>query len=75
MELIINIKEEQKAGFFLKLLQEFDFIEVTEIKEDGTVFPEEHKKLLEERLKRIENDETNFRAWDDIKQKYEKKTI
>jgi len=72
MELTITIKEEKKRAFFLKLLHEFDYIEIIDIKEDDTLFPTEHKVLLEERLKRIENDETSFRSWDTIKKRYEK---
>jgi hypothetical protein len=75
MELTINIKEQQKISFFLKLLQEFDYIEIMDIKEDETPFSGEHKALLEERLKKIETGETSFRNWDTIKQKYEEKTI
>ena len=65
----------QKIAFFLKLLHEFDYIEIMDIKEDETPFPQEHKRLLEERLERIENGETSFRSWDIIKQKYERKAI
>ncbi len=75
MELTINIKEHHKADFFIKLLKEFDFIEITNIKDDDILLPQEHKKILEKRLKQIDNDETNFRDWDEIKQEYEKKTI
>ncbi len=75
MELTINIKEQQKVAFFLKLLHEFSYIEIMDIKEDETPFPNEHKKLLESRLERIENNEATFKSWDLIKAKYEKKEI
>ncbi len=75
MELTINIKEQQKIAFFLKLLHEFDYIEITDIKEDETPFPQEHRQLLEQRLKRIEKGEASFKSWDEIKQKYEKRAI
>lgn len=75
MELTINIKEQQKIAFFLNLLHEFNYIEIMDIKEDETPFPDEHKKLLESRLKRIKNNETSFKSWDLIKEKYEKKAI
>jgi len=75
MELTINITEQHKIAFFLKLLHEFNYIEILDIKEDDTSFPDEHKKLLEKRLKRIENNETTFKNWDLIKEKYERKSI
>jgi hypothetical protein len=75
MELTINIKEQQKTAFFLKLLQEFDYIEITDIKDDEGTISEEHKALIDRRLNQIENGETSFQAWDIIKQKYEKKAI
>ncbi len=75
MELTINIKEQDKINFFLKLLQEFDYIEILDIKEDETEFLPEHKILLKERLKRIEQGKTSFKEWNVIKQKYAKKAM
>ncbi len=75
MELTINIKEQSKLAFLIQLLQEFEYVEIVDIKEDETVIPVEHQKLLEKRLKHIEKGETTFRSWDLIKKKYEKKAI
>ena len=75
MELTISIKEQTKIVFFIKLLQEFNYVEILDIKEESAPLPVEHKKLLEERLQRIERGETTFRSWDLIKKKYEKETI
>jgi len=72
MELTINIKEQSKIAFFIKLLEEFDYVEILDVKEDETSFPTEHKNILDKRLERIEKGETTFKKWDEIKQKYEK---
>ncbi len=32
--------------------------------------PEWHKKLLDERLSRMENGEANFKNWEELKKKY-----
>jgi hypothetical protein len=74
MELTINIKEQSKLSFLLQLLQEFDYVEILEIKDDAGI-PIEHLELLEKRLKQIENGETSFKRWDLIKKKYEKKAV
>lgn len=75
MEVTINIKEQKKTAFIINLLHEFNYIEIMDIKEDETSFPNEHKELLKSRLERIENNETTFKSWDLIKEKYEKKPI
>ena len=74
MQLTINITEKDKNSFFINLLQELDFIEILDIKEDITYFPKEHK-VLEERLKKIVSGETKFKSWDIIKKKYENRAI
>jgi len=75
MELTVSIKEQSKIAAFLKLINDIDYIEVVSIKEDNNELSEEHKHLLDQRLKRIENGETTFVAWEKIKQKYEKNTL
>ena len=75
MELTISIKEQTKLAFFVKLLQEFEYVEIIDIKEDTPLLPNEHRELLKNRLKRIEKGETSFKSWDLIKKKYEKATI
>jgi len=71
MELTISIKEQSKLAFFIKLLQEFSYIEILDINENILSIPVEHKLLLEQRLQRIINGETTFKSWDLIKEKYE----
>lgn len=71
MELTINIKEQAKIAFFIKLLEEFDYVEILDIKEDVSL-PIEHKNLLDKRLESIEKGEVTFKKWDEIKQKYER---
>ena len=75
MELTICIKEQTKLAFFIKLMQEFEYVEIIDIKEDETPFPIEHKELLDKRLEKIERGETSFKSWDVIKTKYENKAI
>ncbi len=55
----------------MSLLQEFHYIEITDMQDDTPNFPDEHKTLLDERLVRIERGETSFRSWEIIKQRYE----
>ncbi len=74
IELKISIQEE-KLSFFIQLLKEFEYIDILEIKEEDHFIPEEHKILLEERLRRIEDGNTTFKSWDLIKEKYVKKAI
>ncbi len=75
MELTISIKEQSKLAFFIKLLQEFEYVEILDVKEEETPFPAEHKELLDKRLERIESGEVTFKSWNEIKKKYEKRTV
>ena len=75
MELTINIKEQNKIDFLISLLQEFDYVEIIDIKEDEISISDEHKELLDKRLERIANSKTSFKSWDLIKEKYAKKAI
>jgi Putative addiction module component len=74
MEVTINIKEQTKFAFLINLLEEFDYVEILDIKDDSE-FPAEHKQLLEERLTRIKQGKTTFKSWSEIKKKYEKEVI
>jgi len=73
MELTINIKEQAKQAFIIKLLQEFEYVEIIDVKEDDEDINVAHRELLEKRLKRIASGESTFKSWDIIKKKYEKK--
>jgi hypothetical protein len=78
MELTINIKEAAKQAFIIKLLQEFEYVEIIDVKEDDEDdggIDVAHKELLEKRLERIAKGESTFKSWDIIKKKYEKKVI
>ena len=75
MELTISIKEQSKLAFFIRLLEEFDFVEIIDMHEKSTTIPEEHAQLLNERLEKIEAGLETFTSWDSIKQKYEKKEL
>jgi hypothetical protein len=75
MELTINVKEETKLAFFIKLLQEFNYVEIIDMKENQNIIPNEHKVLLKKRLEKIECGESSFKSWDLIKTKYQKNAI
>jgi hypothetical protein len=67
MELTINIKEAAKQAFIIKLLQEFEYVEIIDVKEDDEEVDVAHKELLEKRLERIAKGESTFKSWDIIK--------
>jgi hypothetical protein len=73
MELTINIKEQGKIDSFLNLIKEYDYIEIISMNDKHAEIPSEHKRLLKERLKRIEEGKTSFKSWDLVKKKYEGK--
>ena len=73
MELTINIKEQGKIDSFLNLIKEYDYIEIISMNDKHAEIPSEHKRLLKERLKRIEEGITSFKSWDLVKKKYEGK--
>jgi putative addiction module component len=75
MELTINIKDQKDIASFLNLIRKFDYVEIVDIKENSSDLPLEHKRLLDERLKKVENGKTSFKNWDLVKRKYEGKTI
>ncbi len=75
MELTVNIREQSKIAAFLTLIKEMDYVEIIDVKEDTGELPLEHRKLLQNRLKRIKKGETVFRNWDLVKQTYEEKTV
>jgi hypothetical protein len=64
MELTINIKEQKYIASFLNLIRQFDYVEIIDVKEDNSETPVEHKILLDERLKRIEEGKITYKNWD-----------
>jgi hypothetical protein len=75
MELTINIKDQKRIASFLNLIRKFDYIEIVDVNEGSSDLPLEHKMLLDERLKRIEEGKTSYKNWDLVKRKYERKVI
>lgn len=69
MELTINIKDKKNMASFLNLIRKYDYVEIVDVKEDSSYFPVEHKILLDERLKRVEEGNTTFKNWDLVKSK------
>ncbi|MDP3916487.1 MAG: hypothetical protein Q8R96_22400 [Bacteroidota bacterium] len=75
MVLTINIKDPKDIASFLNLIRKFDYVEIVDVKENNPEIPIEHRILLDERLKRIEDRTTSFKNWDLIRNKYEGKAI
>jgi hypothetical protein len=75
MELTINIKDPKDIASFLNLIRKFDYVEIVDVKENNPDLLAEHKILLDERLKRIEEGKTSFKNWDLIKTKYNGKAL
>lgn len=73
MELTINIKDPKDIASFLNLNRKFDYVEIVDVKENNSDLLSEHKVLLDERLKRIEEGKTSFKNWDLVKTKYDGK--
>ena len=71
MKITINIKD-SKVGFFLELLQSFDFVSIEKAQAiEDTELSEEHKKILDQRLANYKSDPTNLLNWDDVKKNIE----
>jgi len=70
MKITINIKD-NKVGFFLELLQSFDFISIEKADTENAELSDEHKKILDERLANYKSDPDNLLDWDDVKKDLE----
>ncbi len=75
MELTINIKDKKQVASFIDHLRQFDYVEIIDVNEDNFEIPIEHKKLLDERLKLVEEGKVTYKSWDLIRLKYEKKGV
>ena len=75
MELTINIKDQKKIASFINHLRQFDYVEIVDVNEDNARIPVEHKTLLDERLKLVEEGKVTYKSWDLIKKKYETKDV
>jgi hypothetical protein len=71
MKITINIKD-NKVGFFLELLQSFDFISIEKTNTENTELSKEHKKILDERLANYKSDPDNLLDWDNVRKDLEK---
>lgn len=75
MELTISIKDPKDIASFLNLIRKYDYVEIVDVKENNLDLPIEHRLLLDERLKRIEDGKTSFKNCDLIKNKYNGKAL
>ena len=75
MELTISIKDPKDIASFLNLIRKYDYVEIVDVKENNPDLPIEHRLLLDERLKRVEDGKTSFKNWDLIKNKYDGKAL
>ena len=71
MELVLNITEKNKIDLFLNLIKEFSFVELVSVNDNEFNIPENHKELLDQRIKAIDAGEATFRNWEVIKNEYE----
>lgn len=60
MELTINIKDQKKIASFINHLRQFDYVEIVDVNEDYSEIPVEHKTLLDERLKLVEEGKVTY---------------
>jgi hypothetical protein len=63
MKLTINIKEECKVNFILKLMQSFDFVEII----DNPEFTPEQQLEKDRRLDMFQKEERKLDSWDEMK--------
>lgn len=75
MELTISIKDPKDIASFLNLIRKYDYVEIVDVKENNPDMPIEHRILLDERLKRVEDGKTTFKNWELIKNKYDGKAL
>lgn len=64
-QIVLNIPD-NKYPFFKELIKNFDFVKV---EDEDWVIPEEHKKIVRERIKKSEKDPSRLLKWDDAKHK------
>ena len=50
-------------------------MEIIDVKEDNSETPVEHKILLDESLKRVEEGKITYKNWNLLKKKYERKGV
>ena len=66
MELTINIKEINKINFIIELMQSFDYIDILN-KPNLSEFTKEQQLEIDRRLVKIENNESKFYSWNEVK--------
>lgn len=71
--IIIDIPD-SKVGFFMELIKNLGFIEVTEksgteSKENETDIPETHQKLVMDRFNKVRKNPDKLVDWDEAKKK------
>lgn len=64
-QVILNIKD-NKVGFFMELVKNFEFVKIAD---NDMVIPEEHKKIVRGRIKKSEKAPSRLRKWNDVKHK------
>lgn len=62
MKLTIHIKVKKNISAFLNLIRKYDYVEVTDIEESDSEIPTEHKKLLDERLKKMKTERRHLKV-------------
>lgn len=65
MKITVNI-EDDKLGFFLELLNHFDFIEIESVQ--NFELSDKHKDILDKRLEGFEDDSNDAISWEKFKE-------
>jgi len=58
---------ENKYPFFMELLKNFDYVK---IEENDIVIPEEHKKIVRERLQKSKENPSRILDWNKVKDNF-----
>lgn len=62
---------DQKVEFFKELIRNLGFAKIESV--DDFDIPEHHKKILDERLKHLNENPESLRDWEDVKKELDKK--
>ncbi len=69
-QIILNIKD-NKLGFFLELIKNFDFIKLEQA--DDLELTKVHKAILDQRLENYKNNPDSYLDWEEVKKDIEKR--
>lgn len=68
MQLLLDIKDKNKAALLLEFLKSLNYISVKELSDNDVIVSEAEKNIMRERVKKAKPE--NFKNWDDIKNSF-----